>query len=305
MGTRWILAAMLACSGLPSAAWGAAAGPGTSGGQFLTVGVGARPLAMGSAFAAVPDAINAVNWNPAALGGLERENVTASYNSLFQDENQGFIGYGRPIEAGKSAWSAGVNYLMVSNIEKRAGDTESADSTFSNQNYAISGTYARAMPIDGLFVGGTAKYIRESLDTFKANAAALDAGALYKTRVEGLSFGAVVRNLGTKLGPDTLPLFLKGGAAYSLGKSVLLAADADWYPRDQRAYGDFGVEARAAKALVLRAGYQMGHGQDQLGGLTGLSLGTGVSVDHLRFDYAFLPFGNLGDTHRVTLGWMF
>ena len=42
--------------------------PGTAGFQFLKLGVGARPVAMGSAYTAVADDANALFWNPAGLG---------------------------------------------------------------------------------------------------------------------------------------------------------------------------------------------------------------------------------------------
>ncbi|MBI3566370.1 MAG: PorV/PorQ family protein, partial [Elusimicrobia bacterium] len=147
-------------------------GAGTSGADFLTVGVGARPLAMGGAFAAVDtDAdANAVNWNPAALAKVDKPDVTASYNSLFVDQNQGYLGYAAPVRSG-GAWSAGVNYLVVSNIEKRAGDTENPDATFSNQNFAVGASYAR--PFGEVASGGaTLKYVRTALDTLKENAMA-------------------------------------------------------------------------------------------------------------------------------------
>jgi hypothetical protein len=36
-----------------------------------------------------------------------------------------------------------------------------------------------------------------------------------------------------------------------------------------------------------------------------LGVGAGVKFERLGLDYAFVPFGDLGDTHRVTLGFMF
>ena len=39
-------------------------------GDFLTLGVGARPLALGGSFAAIADDSTAAYWNPAGLGRL-------------------------------------------------------------------------------------------------------------------------------------------------------------------------------------------------------------------------------------------
>lgn len=304
-----VLALLLAAS--PAAALNiVTGGVGTSGADFLTIGVGARALAMGGAFSAVDTGAdaNAVNWNPAALGFVDKANVTASYNSLFVDENQGYMGYAAPIGKDKDAgvWAAGVNYLSVSKIERRAGDTENADSTFSNQNYAASLSYAKAFN-DQLSAAASLKYVRTALDTLKENAMAVDAGVLARTPVENLTFGVAMRNLGTNIGPDSMPLIFKGGAAYKmLSSKLILDSDIDWLMTERRGYWSLGSEFWVSPNLAVRAGYQFGHGSDQLQSkLVGLGAGLGVKFNRFTMDYAFIPYGDLGDTHRVTLGLRF
>ena len=290
---------------LAAAAPSAAAGVGTTGAQFLQVGVGARPLAMGGAFSALPDDANAINWNPGALAEVKTKNLTASYNALFKDENQGFLGYASPVgQAGTAA--VGFNYLMVSDIPRRAAESDAPDSTFANQNYVASLAYGRSVILDKFSLGVNLKYIREDLDNFKGSAMAVDLGALYKTPVEHLTAGLVMQNLGTRIGPDPLPLTFKGGAAYRLFKErLVLASDVDWLAMDQRAYWDLGGEFWLDKALALRAGYELGHGVDKTGSMVGFATGFGVKISQLVLDYAFVPFGDLGNTHRFTLGWRF
>jgi len=89
MGTTMKLSVLAAAAVLAAAHASWAAGVGTTGAQFLKVGVGARPMAMGNAFSALADDANAVNWNPGALAEVKHKNLTASYNSLFKDQNQG------------------------------------------------------------------------------------------------------------------------------------------------------------------------------------------------------------------------
>ena len=298
------LLALATVAGLAAAAPAVAAGIGTTGAQFLQVGVGARPLAMGGAFSALADDANAVNWNPGGLAEVKSKQLTASYNSLFKDENQGFLAYASPAgDAG--AMAVGVNYLVVSDIARRDQDTETPDSTFANSNYVLDLAYGRPFG-DALSMGVNLKYIREDLDAFKGSAMAMDVGALYKTSIEGLTAGAVVQNLGTKLGPDPLPLLLKGGAAYKmLSQRLVLAADVDWQAIDQRAYGNLGAEFWIDKALALRGGYEVGHSVDKAGSMVGFAGGLGVKLSQMTLDYAFVPFGDLGNTHRVTVGWRF
>lgn len=299
-----ILAALILLS---TAITGEAAGVGTTGAQFLKVGIGARPMAMGGAFSALADDANAINWNPGALGTIAQKNVTASYSSLFRDQSQGFMGYVSPLKEGMGTLGVGLNYLIVSNIDRRAADTEEPDSRFSNDNFALSLSYGRAVALEGLSLGGNVKYIRTTLDAYSASAVALDFGALYKTRIENLTAGLSLQNLGTRIGPDPLPFLIKGGAAYKLfGSKLALAADVDWLAVDQRAYLGLGTEYWLQKVMAVRAGYQFGRGQDQLGGrLVGFGVGLGVKLERFSLDYAFIPFGNLGDTHRMTVGMRF
>ena len=299
------LFALAAAAGLTAAAPSAAAGVGTTGAQFLQVGVGARPLAMAGAFSTLADDANAINWNPGALGQVKAKSVTASYNALFKDENQGFLGYATPMGQSGAA-AVGFNYLMVSDIPRRAAESDTPDSTFTNQNYVVDFAYGRSVIPDKLSLGANLKYIHEDLDTFKGSAMAVDLGALYKTPVEHLTAGLIMQNLGTKLGPDSLPLTFKGGAAYRLFKErLVLASDVDWLAMDERAYWDIGAEFWLDKALALRAGYELGHGADKTGSMVGFATGFGVKISQIVLDYAFVPFGDLGNTHRFTLGWRF
>ena len=55
-----------------------AGGVGTTGAQFLKIGTGARPVAMGYAFSAVADDLNALYWNPAGLALQMDRQMTAN-----------------------------------------------------------------------------------------------------------------------------------------------------------------------------------------------------------------------------------
>ena len=309
MNRASIVAVLLSLTALPAAALNVATGGvGTSGADFLTIGIGARALAMGSAFAAVDTGadVNAVNWNPGALGFVVKPDVSASYSSLFQDENQGFVGYASPLGKGGGVLAASVNYLAVTNIQARAGDTENPDSTFTDQNVAAGVSYARSLG-DKLSLGGTLKLVHTTFNTVHESAMAADFGALYRTPVDGLTAGAALRNFGTNLGPDSMPLDLRGGAAYKMfGSRLTLDSDVDWLETERIAYWSVGGEFWATPNLALRGGYQFGHGADQLqSGMVGLGVGLGVKFGGFTMDYAFLPYGDLGDTHRVTLGLSF
>lgn len=282
-----------------------AAGPGTTGASFLKVGVGARELAMGSAASVLTEGAGAANWNPAALAGLKNRSLSASYNLLFIDESQGYLGYAAPLKEGAGVIGAGLNYLTVADIERRAGDTETPDSLFDSKNMALALSYARPEVKPGLNLGASLKYISQDLDTQTDRALALDLGSTYKIN-DVYTAAFVVQNLGGKIGPDNLPLIFKGGVARTfLDGKLAAAADLDWLAYDERFYADLGAEYLLSSNFAFRAGYQLGRAQDELGGLTGLGAGLGLKFDRFALDYAYVPFGDLGDTHRMTLGFNF
>ncbi|MBI5744497.1 MAG: PorV/PorQ family protein [Elusimicrobia bacterium] len=282
-----------------------AAGPGTTGASFLKVGVGARELALGSAASSLSEGAGAIYWNPARLAGLKQKHVSASYNMLFIDESQGFLGYAAPLKEDMGTLGVGVDYLTVSNIEKRASDSDNADSKFSNNNTAVALSYARAEVKPGLALGANFKYIQQKLDAQSDKALALDLGSTYAVNKDWTA-AFVIQNLGGKIGPDKLPLIFKGGASTRFFENKLTAAaDLDWLANDERMYLDLGAEYMLNRYLDFRAGYQLGRSQDKLGGLAGLAAGLGLRYDSFTFDYAYVPFGDLGDTHRMTLGFVF
>jgi len=73
-----------------------AGGVGTTGSQFLKLGVGVRPVGMGEANAALSDDVNAIWWNPAGLCQVEHREITAMHNIWFEDIFFSNIGYCQP-----------------------------------------------------------------------------------------------------------------------------------------------------------------------------------------------------------------
>ena len=51
-------------------------------------------------------------------------------------------------------------------------------------------------------------------------------------------------------------------------------------------------------SYAFRSGYQTGSGPD---GLTGVSVGTGLTFGRASIDFAWVPFGELGNTYRYAL----
>ena len=121
-----------------------------------------------------------------------------------------------------------------------------------------------------------------------------------------LRLALTIANLGGKMkfdeAKEDLPLILRAGSAVKLAEGLTAALDLA-FPRDGKSFAAVGAEYRRplkdGRSVAGRAGYNTR--SSDVDGLTGLSLGLGVGFGKTAFDYAFVPFGDLGTTHRIGL----
>jgi Uncharacterised protein family (UPF0164) len=274
--------------------------------SFLSIGVGARYLAMGGAGTALADDANALYWNPAGLSALDKREATASHAELAQSVRHDFMAYAQPTSQG--TFAAGLTYLSQPALEGRdAAGLPTANFTASDA--ALSLGWGRKTDLGEL--GLTVKGIESHIAASQADTAALDAGVRRDVGRLGpgrVLVGAALRNLGPGLKYDVqrndLPLRLAVGAAYALPGGHDLAAE--WTNSPRGAGNDFGLggEYLALPGVFLRAGWTTassisgGSGFDAVRGLT---LGVGLSHGAWRLDYAVVPMGELGSAQRFTL----
>jgi len=285
---------------------------GASGAQFLEIEPGARPAGMGYAFAAVADDPNAVYYNPAGLGNLKHIEATGMEDQYFQGVNYDFAALAVPISrlakdsnANYGVAAASIYNLTVGGIPQR-GTTEtlSPEGTFSSQDYAYAMSYAYALGDSGLSLGGTVKIVQSDLDGYNASGEAFDAGALY--RKDKLSLAAGVRDLGPGYGfagqTDPLPRTWFLGAAYVILPGWTAAVEGD-FPRDADPSYSFGTEYSYAFTKKISGSLRGGYASQNVdgGGYAGATVGGGLGYGGVRFDFAFVPFGDLGNEYQYSL----
>ena len=315
MRTRALLTAalLLAAQAGPAAAFGTST-KGTSGAQFLEIAPGARPAAMGGAFAGVADDVHAVYYNPAGLANLERIQITGMDDQYFQSINYSFAAMAVPlvfqgdsrVQSKYGVLGVSVTNLSVGNIPTQGNaETASPTGSFSSDDFAYALSYGYAFPDTGLSLGATGKFVVSSLDGTNASGFAADLGGLYKPD-NRLSVGAGLRNLGPSYGfagsSDPLPLVIYGGAAYKLTQHWLASLEID-APRDNSVAFALGTEYvhpfTDKISGALRAGYNSAN--TDAGGFGGASFGGGIVYGNVGFDFALIPFGDLGNTYRYSL----
>jgi hypothetical protein len=277
---------------------------------FLKLGQGARVCGMGEAFVGLADDLNAIYWNPAGLFQIEDRCATFMYLAPFRVEELKDMGYG--YLATSFPTSKGVVGLSIAYYDYGEEDKYEVKGPSANPQPDYQGTwdaadFAATAALAGrlqkrLLIGGSVKFIRGRIDDETANGVACDIGVLYFPKIRGTTFGAVIKNIGTRIKfvkeSDPLPLQLKVGLSHALSKEiapVVVVLDAT-IPNDNNPYIGLGAEYNHRDIFAVRLGFS---------GLkdTGNNLTAGFGVNHrfLSFDFAYQPGGELGDSYFLSL----
>jgi len=289
-----------------------AGGAGTTAANFLKVSMNARALALAGAYSALADDSGAIFLNPAGLASSNKKEMGFGFTSYLQDSKMGDFSYA--CNLGENRFGIGINALSITGIEKR-GTTDAVGivpkiGDFDATDMALTLAFARknGMPeiLENMDVGVSLKFVKSDIDSSSAFAVAVDAGVIYKMS-EKTNFSMVIQNLGTEMKyedeGDPLPLDFKFGFAHRYSPRLNLLAEVNEYFNDEKFYAAFASEYWMREALALRCGYKFGYDTSNLGNEVGLSVGFGLKVSGIGIDYAYLPFGELGDVHRFGF-WM-
>ncbi|MCG3203433.1 MAG: hypothetical protein KCHDKBKB_00092 [Elusimicrobia bacterium] len=282
--------------------YGANKNAGTAGAQFLKIGAGPRPTALGDSFVAVSEDVNAVYFNPAGIATSSRPEFTAMHTQWIADTSYDFGAFSYPTNHGAFAISAST--LKVEDLQRRGTD-ETRNGSFEAMDSAYALTYGHHFaPL--LSLGVTGRMIRQSIDTTSANTWAADVGVMKRLRSRPVSLGLAVRHLGGSIKfrneSDPLPTTVDGGfAATFFREKLMVTADGRWFRDNDPGFGA-GVEYRRSlgekNRLALRGGY---NSQATASDGAGLTMGAGLSFGRAEFSFAWVPFADLGNTYRFGL----
>lgn len=280
------------------------------GASFLVVPQGARAMGLGNAFVTQADPTSL--WhNAAGISPLGGRHVTATHTELFAGTRLNLLGYVQPL-GGRGSVGFGAVYLSQDAIEGRdPSGRRSGNFTASDLSFGVA--YGRSLG-PGTHLGLGVKLIRQSLADASATGLALDLGALHHLAGLPVTVGASIQNLGPKMKfvsePFNLPLNVRAGASHLLLGLVSVGLDFQYRPHDNRKSLSFGAEYWPMPQMALRGGY-LGILRATSGATQGFSFkeasafGAGLGFRlgrRIGLDYAFSPQGDLGSSHRFTLG---
>ncbi|MEW6096021.1 MAG: PorV/PorQ family protein [bacterium] len=275
--------------------------PGATAANFLKLGIGARPVGLGEAFCAVADDVNAAYWNPAGLAQVNEFQLTAIHKNWFEDIRGGYLGYLHP--ADKGAIAVSMTYLDEGSMQEIKKD-RTVVGTFKAEDMGVTVSFAQALRKE-LLIGANLKYIHQKIADTSGMGFAGDMGLIYKP-TQFVNLGLVVQNIGPKIKfvneGFSLPLTLKTGISYK-NKGIILALDIN-KPIDNDPMICMGVELNIGNMIAVRLGYRYQTKNQKLdlyeSAPVGLTGGLGLGFGNTYFlDYAYVPYGDLGDTHRI------
>lgn len=288
-----------------------AASAQTTGLSFLKMGTSAEGMALADGSTALPSEAFATYYNPAGLADLDSSSAAVSHNIWVLDTRTYNAAVGLQTSS-SSAWGFSVSAASSGEIEARTGPTDEPDGLFRAQFATVGVSYARA--VGPLRVGVTGKYLTERIATADANGYALDAGLQLPLMEGDLRFGLAAQHFGSMQELDTeataLPRTIRGGLAVwpfrmvtRLDQLPLLTAmvtvDVTHRPRTDHTQVHVGAASRLFDLLTVRTGYVSNEA------IRRFTFGSGIQLDPIEFDYAYIPvragFGTAA--HVLTLGY--
>jgi hypothetical protein len=308
---------------------------GTTAAQFLGISVGAQAAAMGDAFVASKEGVSTIYWNPGAFAASGKSELMFSNTNWLVGTKFRWFGFMLNLD--------GSNAVAVSLTNLNYGEDDvttvlAPDGTgerWTAQDVALALSYSRLLT-DRFSMGGSVKYISQTLWNESASTIAFDLGLLFVTGLNDMRLGMSFSNFGgdmtmdgrdllqrvdidptnsgsnktlvgkLKTDPWPIPMFFRVGVAMDVVKSndviFTLAADAV-RPNDNVEYVNVGGELSWNNLIFLRGGYRS---LFKTAAEEGLTMGAGVryqfeGIATLELNYAYNQFGVFGNLNTVAL----
>ncbi len=292
------------CGFLPESAFSKDA-RGVSGASFLKDISSPRFYALGQSGSTILSG-ESVFYNPGGLYTDGKSSFYASYNSLLEGSYKSQISYSKNFDS--AIW--GFSWIRGSygSFEKLNSRGENLGS-FSPSDNAFMFSFSKSDI--AIHWGSSLKLIRTDLVYESAWTFAIDLGLVSMPSLsKNTQYSLYFRNLGPgmKIGGQTDPLpFEAGGGLKTRWNFADVYIDCK-FPSYDSPYITGGAELplpiSESVGLFLRSGLNL-RNKSELGWAGVFSGGLGFYSSSINFDYAYIPYGDLGDTHRISVSWLF
>ena len=265
---------------------------GTTAAPFLKIGVGARSLGMGEAYASLSEDVTGLFWNPAGVANNGKLQLLFNHYSYIADINYEFGGITVPV-SGIGTFGAFIGNLNYGEIERTTVASPEGTGEKVTANSMVFGlSFARALT-DRFAIGANMKLVREQIWHSTASGVAFDIGVLYKAFFKNIKLGMSISNFGTDMQMDgrdmlvqhdispsvagnneninanletdkfPLPILFRMGLSADILKDILELPDYSWivavdavHPNDNKEYMNVGTELTLYDMISLRGGFR-------------------------------------------------
>ncbi|HKJ66564.1 MAG TPA: PorV/PorQ family protein [bacterium] len=308
----------------PSPSSGALKKLGQTGLKFLDVGMGARPAAMGEAYALLGDDANAMFYNPAGIVKMRSTvDLTVTHTAWIADITYNAAALVLNMEEwgnfGLSAISPDYGTIVGTQIaDNNQGYVETGN--IDAGAFALGLAYARQLT-NKFTIGAHFKYASQNLGAVQleeggerventVSGLAYDLGTMFYPRFSGwesFGFGMSIKNFSSQFKyaetPFQLPLTFSLGFAGNLLELIGVAPEVQalnfevdaLHPRDYTERLHVGAEYSWKNMVSLRSGYKFNYDEE------GLSFGIGLNVYGIGVDYAYSDFGTFNFVNRISV----
>lgn len=302
--------------------------------QFLNLVTSPRQAALGGKTVTIYDEdVNQGIFNPASINAEMDNHLSINYGSYFGEVTYGTAAYAYTYDRHVQTFHAGVSYINYGNFD---GYDENGQSTasFSGSEIALSGGYAYNIPYTTIHIGANAKLISSSLETYTSLGGAIDFGVLFIDEGNDVNWGLAIRNVGTQFTTysgirEKLPLEIILGVSQELehvpirwhinlenlqqwnisfSNPSLATSSFDGTTQDQKVsfignafrHVILGAELFPKKSFNLRMSYNFRRAQElkivEQRNFSGFSVGLGLRMNKLKFDYSYSRYTLAGNT---------
>ncbi len=296
-------------------------GPGTTSANFEKIGMGARAEGMGEAYAAVADDPTALYWNPAGLVLARGTEFSLTHSIWLEGITDEYFAFSQNLQR-DGAFGGSLEYLgtgsfpgtledPVTGAYAGVGNSVSASSYVGMLAYAQRlGNWFPAPIWRQVIVGIEVSAVGQNVSNVGNGAIDFNLGTIFEAIHRTLYLAFTATDVGTDIQNFSAPVNASLGGSLKI-HNFLFKDDQNILGLDTIGYIDtglgfkFGDEYRlnfGRSGVALRMGYRAGESLDTV---TNLTMGVGLYQKFDDFDasldYAYVPYGILGDTNRITL----
>ncbi|MFM9987764.1 type IX secretion system protein PorQ [Flavobacterium sp.] len=293
--------------------------------QFLNLISSPRQAALGGKTITNYDYdVNQPLFNPASINTEMDGRLAVNYGNYFGDVTYGTGAFAYTYDRHVQTLHGGITYINYGKFDGR-DEFGATTGEFTGSEIALSLGYAYNVPFTKLYLGGNAKFISSTLESYNSFGVAADLAAMYVDDKNDINYGLVVRNFGTQIKTyngtnEKLPFEVIAGISQELENvpirwHLTLENLQHWnvsFANPARAtqtidgeatqekvgflgntfrHVIFGAEIFPKKAFSLRLSYNFRRAAElkilEQRTFSGISAGFGIRFRKFRFDYSY------------------